>query len=64
MQDKIDKQEGVSLRKSVVNNILELNLENHTRYGKLIKKIMACSEKRKALQLMKKNARKLIDETK
>lgn len=38
--------------------------KHHTRYGKLIKKIVACSEKRKALQLMKKNARKLIDETK
>lgn len=38
--------------------------KHHTQYGKLIKKITVCNEKRKALQLMKKNARKLIDETK
>lgn len=38
--------------------------KHRTRYGQLIKKIAACSEKRKALQAMKKNVRKLIDETK
>lgn len=36
--------------------------KHHTGYGKLIKKINACSEKRKALQAMKKNVRKLLDE--
>jgi len=36
--------------------------KHHTRYGRLIKKIVACNEKRKALQAMKKNVRKLIDE--
>ena len=37
--------------------------KHHTRYGKLIKKITACKEKRKALQSLKKNVRKLINET-
>lgn len=36
--------------------------KHHTRYGKLIKKITACSEKRKALQSLKKKVRLLLDE--